>query len=75
MNSEKASFLRNIPVFAVGTYLDHKEDNDYFYSAPSNSIEESVYLIDHIFIKVILKKKEIVGIIFLIMFGETLLLV
>lgn len=51
MNSEKASFLRNIPVFAVGTYLDHKEDNDYFYSAPSNSIEESVYLIDHIFYK------------------------
>lgn len=51
LNSEKAAFLRNIPVFAVGTYLEHKEENDYFYSAPSNSIEESVYLIDHIFYK------------------------
>ena len=51
LNSEKAAYLRNIPVFAVGTYLDPKEDNDYFYSAPSNSIEESVYLIDHIFYK------------------------
>lgn len=51
LNSEKAAHLKNIPVFAIGTYLDHKEDNDYFYSAPSNSIDESVYLIDHIFYK------------------------
>ena len=51
LNSYNVSSLIGIPVFAVGTYLDIKEEINSLYSEPSNSTEGLVYLFDHIFFK------------------------
>ena len=48
LNSYKAARLNDIPVFAVGTSLDTKEEYSYLYSNPSVSTDEIVYLTDHL---------------------------
>ena len=48
LNSYKTARLNGIPVFAVGTSLDSKEEYSFIYSNPTTSTDEIIYLTDHL---------------------------
>lgn len=49
LNSNSVAKLYNIPVYAVGTLLSDLEENDYFYTEPTSSTDETIYILSHIF--------------------------
>lgn len=57
LNSNAASKLRGIPVYAVGTFFSDIEENDYFYSEPTLMTDEATYLFAHIFYNDVPRKR------------------
>ena len=57
LNSNSASRLNGIPVYAVGTFLSDIEENDYSYSEPTQMTDEAAYLFAHVFYNDVPRKR------------------